>query len=92
MLETWIEAGLDPAQFWDLTPREAQTWLRGALAAMKNRRREIYAAARLNHIIQHNPKNFPEMSEFMGEPRKRASPAEIKRKLFLAFGMAGALN
>ena len=70
MLESWVEAGLDPAQFWRLTPGEIGHVLQGA--ARRIEREKLFAdsiawnGARLNGFAWHDPKNLPSFEKFRG--------------------------
>jgi hypothetical protein len=74
-LQSWVEAGQDPARFWHLTLREISIILAGA--AKRIEREQLFSdinawqTARLVMIGFHNPKKFPEFHKVSSVKPKR---------------------
>ena len=59
----YIAAGLDPARFWDLTPRLLDIEFRGASARMRRERELVW----FNAMMPHFKKPIP-LDKFVGGP------------------------
>lgn len=87
----WVAAGFDPARFWEISLREADREMRGAV-----RRQEREANERMSlawHVVAlDRTKTLPKLETLMirqGVPRQRKSPEELllaMKSIFLAFG------
>ena len=66
-MRRWVGAGLDPAAFWAITPREVLVILDGAdaraRADLKTAQQLAYSTAVLISIASHNPKKFPKFDK-----------------------------
>lgn len=77
-------ASLDPAAFWQITPREVMVILDGAdaraRAALQTAQQLSYCGAVLTMIGTHNPKKFPKFEQAFAGPGARTKaqgPDEI---------------
>lgn len=64
MLEDYIAAGLDPARFWDLTPRLYMIEMRGADRRARIERAYVWWGAMLPHL-----KKPMSLQDFVDPPR-----------------------
>jgi hypothetical protein len=91
MHTAWVSAGLDPARFWEITLREADREMRGAV-----RRQEREANERMSlawHMVAlDRTKTLPKLDTLMIRPStasRKKSPEELllaMKSIFLAFG------
>lgn len=77
-------ANLDPATFWEITPREVVVILEGADARanydLKTAQQMAYSCAVLIAIATHNPRKFPTFDKVFPDPLAKAvaqTPDEI---------------
>lgn len=90
-MQGWTAAGLDPALFWDITPREAGAILRGAedlqWREMQAQQALAYSLAQLVKIGFHDPKRMPDFKKaFPGRnPVKPQSEDDIMASLKMWF-------
>lgn len=87
----WVAAGHDPARFWEISLREADREMRGAV-----RRQEREANERMSlawHIVAlDRTKTLPKLDTLMIRPantNRKKSPEELllaMKSIFLAFG------
>lgn len=68
---SWIEAGLDPARFWDITPRLIVLELRGAERRAQRQRELVWWAAALPYLKKPMP-----LDKFIGAPVDQLSRVE----------------
>lgn len=68
MCEAYIGAGLDPARFWEITPRLMAIEMGGAWKRHQRDLAGIWAGAMLPHM-----KKPPTYAEFVGVPVDRAT-------------------
>lgn len=90
---TWVSAGFDPARFWQITMKEADRELAGA---MKRRERESDERMWLAwHIVAlDRTQKLPKLQELLSRPtteaskRKQSGPEMLAamKGIFLAFG------
>lgn len=88
---SWVSAGFDPARFWQITLKEADRELRGA---MKRRQRETDERLWLAwHIVAlDRTERLPKLETLLARPeapRRKQSPEEMltaMKGIFLAFG------
>lgn len=91
MHTAWVSAGLDPARFWEITLREADREMRGAV-----RRQEREANERMSlawHMVAlDRTKTLPKLDTLMirsSTASRKKSPEELllaMKSIFLAFG------
>lgn len=67
LLEAYIGAGLDPARFWDITPRLMQIEMRGAEMRMRRERALVWNGALLPY------QKKATFEDFVGIRRDRAA-------------------
>lgn len=78
-----MSAGLNPADFWTVTPREAGIILTGAAARDWRQLRQgqglVYTLAALVAYAVNNPSKMPKFDKVFpdGKPKKAQSPEEI---------------
>lgn len=84
-MRSWVWLDLDPALFWDVTPREAAVIMQARHDRIEADRRHdrqlTYVGARLASYAHHNPRKMPGYERVFPEPRQAQSPEEIMAKL-----------
>lgn len=79
MLEAWVAAGLDPAQFWGVTPAEFQACLKGAEERVWRdlRRAQGIAWSQAMVLIKgwHMPKARQDFAKAFPDPKKQSHRA-----------------
>lgn len=85
MLARWVEAGLDPAAFWENTPAQfivvIEACERRLAQEIQRQQRLVYAQACLSAFAFHRPTRMPDFDEFFLGCRRRQSGEEIKQVL-----------
>lgn len=87
----WVEAGFEPARFWDISLAEADREMRGAVNRWRREANERVALA-WNIVALDRTKKLPKLESLMAKAshtRRKKSPEELlaaMKSIFLAFG------
>lgn len=71
LLASFVEVGLNPDHFWQLTPREIYTRIKGALAGIKRQRNDLlwqaWHGAYLTAYAPSEASKFPKLSKLLSD-------------------------
>lgn len=86
-----MEAGLDPARFWTITPAEAAREMRGRATARRHEQQQLaWLAWHIEALAR--TKKLPPLREMMGEKTTKSGPQDpevLLANLKLALGFTG---
>lgn len=91
MHTAWVAAGFDPARFWEITLREADREMRGAMRRQEREANERMSLA-WHTVALDRTKTLPKLDTLMirsGTRGRKKSPEEMllaMKSIFLAFG------
>jgi hypothetical protein len=86
-----VELGLDPALFWDVTPRAAMTIVEGVVDRLANEHNR-FAWHAWNSVALARTKRLPRITTLFVKPRRRHRPQtwqeqrDIARMITAAYG------